>query len=163
MQVKEGKKVKNAVGPIVSNYQISLEKDEIAIAGSLGWAKQKQMNPFNLIILRLVMLSIGRFYPNLIRKILQKILITGKNQAPFKFRRCLVWQDGHWQVRDELAADSWSNVVAAAIGGDQTSIYVVMSRTFQSGQLQPWLDLTERISNLSSGEALILERRLGNG
>ncbi len=42
------------------------------IAGSLGWAKQKQMNPFNLIILRLMMLSVGRFYPNLIRKILQK-------------------------------------------------------------------------------------------
>ena len=162
LQVQEGKKVKNAVGHLVSNYQISLEENEIAIAGSLGWAKQKQMNPFNLIILRLVMLSIGRFYPNLIRKILQKILITGKNKAPFKFRRILVWRNDHWQIRDELAADSWSNVVAAAIGCDQTSIYVVMSRTFQPGQLQPWLDLTERVSNLNPGEALILERRLGD-
>ena len=158
LQVQEGKKVKNAVGHLVSNYKISLEDDQIAITGSLGWAKQKQMNPFNLIALRLVMLTIGRFYPNLIRKILQKILITGKNKAPFKFRRCLVWQDDHWQVRDELVAESWSNVLAAAIGGDQTSIYVVMSRTFQSGQLQPWLDLTEKIRNLNPEETLILER-----
>ena len=29
------------------------------------------------------------------------------------------------------------------IGAAQTSIYVVMSRTYQAGQIQPWLDLTE--------------------
>jgi hypothetical protein len=70
-----------------------------------------------------------------------------------------VEQHGQWYVTDELTADSWQNVVAAGIGGDQTSIYVVMSRTFQKGQLQPWLDLTDKVKHLAPGQALILERK----
>ncbi len=160
LQVVEGNKLKNAVGHLVSNYKVSTETDKIVIAGSLGWAKQKQMNSVNLIGLRLVMLSIGRFYPNLIRKILQKILITGKNKAPFSFQRTLSYSDGQWHILDELSAQSWSNVVAAGIGCDQTSIYVVMSRTFQPGQLQPWLDLTDQVEQLGKGESLKLARSM---
>ncbi len=158
--VKDGKKIKNAVGHLISNYQTTITDNEIAIAGSLGWAKQKQMNSVNLIILRLVMLSVGRFFPNLIRTILQKILITGKQQAPFQFSRRLRWQDGRWQVIDELTAQSWENVIAADIGCDRTSIYVVMSRTFQPGQLQPALDLTNQIKNLSGDRVFSLTRNL---
>jgi hypothetical protein len=158
LQVKEGKKIKNAVGHLVSNYKTKITENEIAIEGSLGWAKQKQMSPLNLIILRLVMLSFGRFFPNLIRKLLQKILITGKTKAPFRFSRQLIWKNGHWQVIDQLSAESWSKIIAAGIGCDQTSIYVVMSRTFQRGQLQSWLDLTEEIKQLSPNKSLNLQR-----
>ncbi|BAU66374.1 hypothetical protein STA3757_37780 [Stanieria sp. NIES-3757] len=158
LQVQTGNKVKNAVGHLVSNYQTIVETDDIIIKGSLGWAKQKQMNPLNLIILRIVMLSFGRFFPNLIRQILQKILITGKQTAPFRFQRQLQWHSGYWQVKDELVADTWNNLISAGIGCDQTSIYVVMSRTFQLGQLQPWLDLTSQIKQLSPGEAFFLQR-----
>ncbi|MGV2831001.1 hypothetical protein [Myxosarcina sp. GI1(2024)] len=160
LQVKDGNQVKNAVGHLVGNYQTKITEDEIAIAGSLGWAKQKQMNSFNLIVLRVVMLSLGRFFPNLIRKILQKVLITGKRSAPFRFSRRLVWQDGKWQVNDELAAETWNDVLAADIGCDRTSIYVVMSRTFQLGQLQPPWDLSDRLKRLQPGEVLKLTRNL---
>ena len=160
LQVKVGHQVKNAVGHLVGNYKTSIEEDEIAIAGSLGWAKQKQMNSFNLIVLRLVMLSFGRFFPNLIRKILQKMLITGKQQAPFKFYRRLVWQGRTWQIFDELAAESWQDVIAADLGCDRTSIYVVMSRTFQPGQLQESLDLNAKIQQLSPDEPLKIQREL---
>jgi hypothetical protein len=157
--VQEGKKVKNAVAHLVSDrYKVKIEENEIAIEGSLGWAKQKQMTTFNLVILRLVMLTVGRFFPNLIRKILQKVLITGKKNAPFTFSRKFKWLGGQWQVIDELYAESWEEVIAARIGGDQTSIYVVMSRTFQMGQLQPWLDCTEQVKQLQPGQSLKLER-----
>ncbi|ASC69381.1 hypothetical protein XM38_003080 [Halomicronema hongdechloris C2206] len=158
--VRQGRKVKNAVGHLVGPYRYHLGEDEVVVEGSLGWAKQKQMTPLNLIILRLVMLTVGRFFPNLIRKLLQTLLITGKTPAPFRFRRQLRWQQGRWQLRDELRADSWSQVMAVGIGPDQTSIYVVMSRTFQTGQLHPWLDLTPQVRQLSPGEPLIVERTL---
>lgn len=113
------------------------------------------------MILRGVMLTVGRFFPNLIRKLLQKMLITGKNDAPFKFQREFQWQDSHWLLKDKLIATSgWTNVLTAGIGCDQTSIYVVMSRTFQSGQLQPWKDLTGDVNFLSSGQSLEIERQL---
>jgi hypothetical protein len=73
----------------------------------------------------------------------------------------LRWRSGHWHLRDELRAqESWQNVVAAGLGGDQTSIYVVMSRTYQRGQLQPWKDLTEQVKQLNPDQPLILERKL---
>jgi hypothetical protein len=159
--IREGKKNKNAVAHLISSgYKIKVNEDEISIQGSLGWAKQKQMTTLNLMILRIVMFTFGRFFPNLIRRILQKILITGKQAAPFTFSRKLRWENGQWVIIDELYAESWEKVMAVGIGCDQTSIYVVMSRTFQPGQLQPWLDLTEHIQQLKPSQPLILERRL---
>ena len=160
LQVKQGKSIKNAVGHLVGPYKIQVDEDEITLQGALGWAKQKQMTSLNLIILRGVMLTFGRFFPNLIRKLLQKVLITGKKSAPFQFSRKFQWRDGQWRLTDELKAESWANVTAAGIGGDQTSIYVVMSRTFQSGQLQPWWDLTDQVKQLAPGQPLKLDRTL---
>ncbi|MEB3830898.1 hypothetical protein [Phormidium sp. CCY1219] len=159
LQVLVGNQLKNAVGHLIDRYDYQLDDDEIIIQGQLGWAKQKQMTPLNLLILRVVMLTGGRFFPNLIRKLLQKMLITGKQGAPFYFIRRLRWENGHWQVNDELVAQSWKKVGSLGIGGDQTSIYVVMSRTFQRGQLQPWLDLTDEINSLSDGQPLKVERQ----
>jgi hypothetical protein len=152
--------LKTAVAHLVSQYESQIGAEAIAISGPLGWAKQTQMTPLNLMILRIAMLTVGRFFPDLIRKLLQKVLITGKKPAPFQFSRQLHWQDGAWHIVDELQAESWQTVQSVAIGGDQTSIYVVMSRTFQRGQLQPWLDLTEKLPGLKPGQPLRLERRL---
>ena len=167
LQVRSGTGVKNAVGHLVGPYDIQVENDRMLIQGALGWAKQKQMTPLNLMILRGVMFTVGRFFPNLIRSLLQKVLITGKKPTPFRFSREFRWRGeandsdaGYWQVTDELHAESWSDVVSAGIGCDQTSIYVVMSRTFQSSQLQPWLDLTDKIQQLPEGMPLKVERSL---
>ena len=118
------------------------------------------MTTFNLIVLRFLMLSVGRFFPNLIRKLLQALLITGKKPAPFTFCRRLLRQDRRLAITDTLRARDWQAVTAAGLGSAQTSIYVVMSRTWQAGQLQPWQDLTARIKNLKPGEPLRLERTL---
>lgn len=158
LQVSTDKKVKNAVAHLVDTYKVNVEDNLITIEGELGWAKQKQMTPTNLLILRVVMLTFGRFFPNLIRKLLQKMLITGKQNAPFHFRRSLEWKNGKWHIKDELQAKSWKEVISVGIGCDQTSIYVVMSRTFQPGQLQPWLDLTSEIHQLNTYDWLRLER-----
>ena len=160
LTVEIGGKVKNAVGHLVDNYAIEVGDDEILIQGQLGWAKQQQMTPTNLIILRVIMLTVGRFLPNLIRKLLQKMLITGKRKAPFDFQRRLCWEHDQWVVRDNLVSHFWLNVKSAGVCCNQTSIYVIMSRTFQVSQLQPWLDLTEQVKQLVPGESLKLERSL---
>ncbi len=158
--VRDGKKVKNAVGHLVDPYKVEISDHEISIRGQLGWAKQKQMTPMNLMILRVVMLTVGRFFPNLIRTILQQILITGKKSTPFQFSRHFRWENETWCIFDELRAPDWESVLSAGIGSDQTSIYVVMSRTFQKGQLQPWIDLTSQIYQLAPGQPLKLKRNL---
>ena len=158
--VRDGQTLKNAVGHLIGPYQFSISEDEILVQGRLGWAKQKQMTPMNLMILRVIMLTVGRFFPNLIRRILQRVLITGKKSTPFEFSRRFRWEGDTWHVLDELRTPDWTPVTSARIGGDQTSIYVVMSRTFQKGQLQPWLELTPQIRQLSPGQPFTLVRKL---
>ncbi|MDH7499556.1 MAG: hypothetical protein QHH30_04140, partial [candidate division NC10 bacterium] len=160
VQVGKGRRVRNAVAHLVGNYSVQVGEDEISVSGTLGWAKQRLMTPFHLIVSRIVMLSLGRFFPNLIRRLLQRMLIVGKRDAPFTFSRRFRWEEGRWRVTDSLQAKSWDKVLSAGIGCDQTSIYVAMSRTFQRGQLQPWLDLTSKMRGLAAGEPLHLERDL---
>ena len=129
-------------------------------AESWAGAKNKQMTTFNLVMLRALMFTVGRFFPNLIRKLLQKMLITGKKSAPFQFVRTLAWEGSALKVSDELHARAWAEVRAIGIGAAQTSIYVVMSRTYQAGQLQPWFDLTDRLVDAEKDGHLLLERVL---
>jgi hypothetical protein len=160
VQTAQGHQIKTAVAHLVGQYEVQVGAETIDLAGQLGWAKQKQMTPLNLMILRIVMLTGGRFFPNLIRKLLQNLLITGKKPAPFRFHRQLRWEDDRWRVTDDLQAEDWRSVQSVAIGCDQTSIYVVMSRTFQAGQLLPWLDLTAAAQALPPGQSLHWERKL---
>ena len=104
LQVKKGNKILNAVSHLAGDYEIEVEQERVIIAGKMGWAKQTQMSPLKMLILRVVMLSFGRFFPNLIRKILQKILIVGKQEAPFRFVRRLQYLEDSWYVVDELHA-----------------------------------------------------------
>lgn len=160
LQFRKNGKIKNAVSHLIGDCEVQVEEDEITVSGQMGWAKQTQMTPIKLLILRVVMLTFGRFFPNLIRKILQKMLITGKQDAPFRFCRRLRWENQQWQITDELYANSWEGVISAGIGCDQTSIYVVMSRTFQRGQLLPWLDLSDEVKKLAPGQPLKVKRYL---
>lgn len=159
-QVESQGKVKNAVAHLVGKYEVHFDQNSISVRGSLGWAKTKQMTTFNLVVLRLLMYSVGRFNPDLIRKLLQKMLITGKKPAPLEFSRKLSWEGNRLKVDDALTAETWAGVKAVGVGAAQTSIYVVMSRTFQPGQMQPWIDLTEQRRKLTDGDALRLERTL---
>lgn len=156
-QIEDGR-LRTAVAHLVGKYRSELCEHEITISGKLGWAKTKQMTTFNLVVLRALMFTVGRFFPDLIRKLLQRLLITGKKPAPLQFERKLAWRHDQLVVSDELTAASWEKVRSVGIGAAQTSIYVVMSRTWQAGQLQPWLDLTEQAKALKAGEPLTLER-----
>ena len=118
-RVREGGKVRTAVAHLTGDYEIHFSQDSISVSGDLGWAKGKQMTPFNLIALRLLMLSVGRFNPDLVRKaLLQKLLITGKKPAkPLQFMRRIVWSDGQAKNQRRAAADA--SVGQSGGGGPQ--------------------------------------------
>ena len=161
LRVRDGGRLRTAVTHIEGGGASDTAPDgAVTVSGSMAWAKESGMTPLRMIFLRLVMLTFGRFFPNLIRRTLQRMLIVGRRDAPFHFRRQLRWQEGALLVRDEIAADDWTGVESAGIGGAQTSVYVVMSRVYQPGQLGGWLDLTGRVRALRRGEPLVVERRL---
>lgn len=154
---KQGKKIRNAVAHLFDDYELDLKDDAISISGSMGWAKQGLMTTLKLLILRTGMITVGRLAPDLVRKVLQRMLIVGKQESPYRFKRTLRFQ-GDWRVTDELSCPDWSKVEHVAIGPDQTSIYNAMSRTYQKGQLQDWLVVFPGRPLPQPGENMVIER-----
>lgn len=154
------RRARTAVANLPAEARATVGADEIVIQGRLGWAKQPRMTPQRLVLLRVVMLSLGRWFPNLVRRLLQRMIITGVVPSPVAFTRRLRWEGGRWHVVDEIRAPDWAAVHGAGIGCDQTSVYGVMSRTFHPSQLVPWLDLTAAARGLELGESLRVERTL---
>jgi hypothetical protein len=158
--MKRGGKRRTAVCHLwADDIEVRLEDDRIEIAGGMQWAKHQRMTPFKNIVLRLLMLSIGRFKPDLVRRMLQTMLITGKSAAPFAFRRTLDWEPDAMAVADAIDGTEWTHVEAAGIGPAQASIYTVMSRVWHPSQLQGWTDLTDRIPH-GGGRSLFVSRKI---
>lgn len=141
-----------------SHYQV--EDGRVLVSGSLAWAKSARLTPFKSVVLRTAMLSLGRFFPDLMRRALQKLLVTGREDAPFRFERELRWDGGRLLISDRIeAVNGWSHVAQAGIGGFQSSLTTVMARAWEPAQVQPWLDLTPRVRKLAPAEPLLVERR----
>ncbi|MYZ50405.1 hypothetical protein [Propylenella binzhouense] len=140
---------------------VTVEPDRIVSTGAMAWAKSASLTPLKNVALRLMMVSVGRYFPDLVRRLLQKVLVTGRSPAPFRFTRRFERDPaGGWTVRDEIAAEAgWEAVERAGISAHQTSITTIMARVFQLSQLQPFLDLTAEIRRLRPGETLVVERR----
>lgn len=116
--------------------KVTLSNNQITITGNMERAKASQMTPIKNIILRILMLSIGRMNPDFVRRMLQRLLITGKSRSPFTFNRELHLFPAELKVIDHI--EGKGAIVSAGIGPAQTSTYTVMSRVFHHSQLQPW-------------------------
>ena len=160
LRVRQGSRLRTAVTHLVDEYSVEVADGQIRVAGPTGWAKQSGMTTTRLIVLRLVMLLGGRLFPDLVRRLLQALLITTKKAAPYAFCRTLRRTAEGWRLTDEVTGEDWAAVENAGVGGDQTSIYVVMSRVFQPAQLQDWTDLTASVRQLGPGATLRVERDL---
>ena len=151
---------RNAVGHLAGDYEVEITPDRVIVSGSLVWAKQTRMTYLNMLILRGFMLSVGWMCANFVRRLLQKMLIVGRREAPFRFRRDFCWDGATFCIEDQLEADSWDDVTEVILGRGQTSTFADISRTFHYSQLLPWTDLTKQVQRLAPGEKLTVSRRL---
>jgi hypothetical protein len=143
---------------------VAVSDTHIDVSGEMAWAKSTRLTPAKNIVLRIVMLGFGRFFPDLVRRLLQKVLVTGKSAAPFSFRRQFEKTAQGWLVRDEIsAAQGWQDVGRIGISGHQSSTTTIMARVYQESQLVPFIDLAPRLKGLAAGDRLSFERHLQGG
>ena len=95
--------------------------------------------PITNLIFRVLLLTIGRFNANLVRGLLQKILITGKPGTPYRVRRSIEFLSDRIVVEDRWPLETPFKRVAA--GSDGTSIYVANSNVYQESVLCPWQEV----------------------
>ena len=142
--VEERRKIRNLVCHLWSEQnKVQISSNNVSISGRMAYAKHSQMTPSKNVILRLLMMTCGRFNSDLVRRLLQKLLITGGAASPVTFDRSLTLNDDGLIIEDTLRGSA--KVISAGLGPAQTSIYTVMSRVFHRSQLQPWADLTSDI------------------
>lgn len=132
------------------------------IAGRMAWARTHLLTPFRSVVLRLGMLTVGRLWPDGVRRALQALLVTGRRNAPFRYERTVRCDAAGWTVTDRIVPDrDWAGVAEAGLGNAQTAAATVMARVWQVDQLAPWQDWTPRLAALSGAAALEVVRTPG--
>ena len=115
----------------------------LQVEGDFCIRKPNGMSVFKQLLLRLWLLTVGRFNANLTRSIIQKIAITGKPKTSYRFERKISVEKDRVLVTDFIPEKM--PLKRLSVGSDATSIYVANSLVFQESRLSPW-----QHANLSS-------------
>ncbi|MGH7890248.1 MAG: hypothetical protein ACRENF_06825, partial [Thermodesulfobacteriota bacterium] len=144
----------------VDEYETEIKENCVEVSGNFGLVKLKLATPFKLVLFRMGLLTLGRFSSNLVRILLQKMLITGKKSVPVQFKRTFLFEDGI-KIIDEikyLTKRRDFEIEKLYAGVDHTSIYVVVSNAYQESVLKNWVDLSEFVSELNDKGYMKVER-----
>ncbi|GKT10262.1 hypothetical protein DSTSK_35670 [Desulforhabdus sp. TSK] len=120
------------------------EAASFEVEGVFSVSSRKLASPLKLILFRGVNLTFGRFFPDMLRFLLQKALITGKKRTPYRFKRRIEFLDAAVRVTDILPQALPVRRMAA--GCDATSIYVAASNVYQESVLRcPWIHASDEL------------------
>ncbi len=126
--------------------QVSAEVEHgvFKVKGVFSKRKSKLASPVKLIVFRVLNMTLGRFFPNLLRGLLQKILITGKARTEWWFERTITMGKAGVTIEDRV--DPGAGWVALSSGSDATSIYVAASNVYQESVVGcHWQDAPEAV------------------
>lgn len=121
------------------------------VSGFLSYRKQQLSSPGKQMAFRAMNLTVGRLHPDLVRRSLQKILITGKPRSEVRFSRRVVLEERCVTIYDtvDLSAVDF-DLRRLSRGSDATSIYVANSNTYQDSVVLPWTHLSSKeVSHLN--------------
>ncbi|RMH26199.1 MAG: hypothetical protein D6691_08285 [Candidatus Hydrogenedentota bacterium] len=149
------------VSHLVDNYEVEadLENHRFRAAGRLCRRRAKLPTPFTQILFRIVNLTLGRFAPNLLRALLQKILITGKPRTDYTFERSFEFAPDRIRIRNVVRRPAGAaGFTSIHVASDATSIYVANSNVYQRSVLLPWRELRalcDQVNQTGAGEEWI--------
>jgi len=135
------------------------ERGVFVVEGVFSRRRSKLNSPVRMILFRLVNITVGRFFPNLLRAAVQKLLITGKKRLPWRFRRTLRFDPDAVRIADEIPGPIPLRRLSA--GSDATSIYVANSNVYQESVLRvPWTHAPAEIVEQARSHAALWEREI---
>lgn len=130
--------------------EVQPEKGIFVASGAMAKRRYPLPSPVKQMAFRSMNISVGRLGPNVVRGILQKVLITGKPRTEVTFKRSFEFLEDSIKIQNVVdAKESDKTFVSMATGSDATSIYVANSNTFQESVLLPWNDLDAHVGELN--------------
>jgi hypothetical protein len=114
------------------------------------------------------MWSLGRWCRTLVRRLLQRRLITGRSPAPIRLVRQFEFLEHReaiggpsLRVTDTIELTSPNvRVRRMAFGTDHESAYVAASGGYHEAVLQPWTDLSQHVEQLNTLRRVTIVRDL---
>ncbi len=136
---------------------------ECTVSGVLSKRRTALATPMRQIAFRLLTSVVGRFFPGLIRSVIQKLLITGKPRTTHQFRRTLRFLPDAVEITDVVRPDRGDRLIRIGTGSDATSIYVANSNVFQSSVMLPWQEWQGVSAQLLQGDEIEMKRVVSPG
>jgi len=114
------------------------------------------------------MVTVGRACRTLVRKALQRRLITGRKTCPIHLQRTFEFLDEQTsaaeprlRVTDAIELTSPTiRVKRMGYGADLQDAYVAAGGVYQDGVLQPWTDLAAHVDQLNRTRRVTVVREL---
>lgn len=158
-RLSDGKVV---VSHLQDDYEVFVGEGKIQVGGNFGETTFKLPSPVSQALFHVGMCSVGRWRSDLVRRILQRMLIVGKKKHPMRFRRTfLIGKEVSLVDEVWLPKKKRTKVEELWAGTDHTSIYVAMSRAYRPGCLIPWTDYGFILQSLNREGYGRVERVLG--
>lgn len=138
--------VTHRIDPDVSHER---RGDTLVVRGRFHRAPHHLPTPLRQVAFRGVNATLGRVAPDLVRRLLQGVLITGRKAAPLRFERRIDWSGDELVIEDRIEAESGMRAPDRLwASSDATSIYVATSNLWQEASLAPWEPLDAALASL---------------
>ncbi len=137
----------------------------ISIAGRLQKFTSKRLTRAQMIALRLFSLLFGRYRnsSNIIRFIMQKLLIYNRTDVPFSFTREISLEPGCITVNDNIIPDNKSAEIRVLYRStDCVNMHVITSDSFQGANLLAWEKLDPPLQEQSASFKKIFLEEINN-
>ena len=142
--------------------------ETLNVSGPLYWARHETADPLRQAAFHVGMTFVGRFCRGLVRRVLQRRLITGRKTSGivltrrFEFHRAKDSAHGYApHVIDTIElTDPTLHVARMSLGSDHQSAYVAASGVYQESVLTPWIDLSQQVEQLNRHRTVVIRRDL---
>jgi hypothetical protein len=139
-----------------------------SVAGPLYWVRFETATPLKQALFHTAMCSVGRPCRTLVRRLLQRRLITGRRECPIRLTRLFEFlppgegdNNPRLRVTDTVELTSPGvRIERMAFGTDHEAAYVAASGVYQDTVLFPWTDLAPYVDELNARRRVRVVREL---
>jgi hypothetical protein len=138
----------------------------LAVSGPLHYCRFETATPLKQAVFHVATATAGRWCRTLVRRLLQRRLITGRRGCSIRLHRRFEWLPADasrrrpgLRVTDTIELTSPRvHVRRMSFGVDHQTAYVAASNVYQASVLRPWTDLQSYIESLNARRTVTIVR-----
>ena len=143
----------------------STDVESLTVSGPLHWIRHETLSPLKQAAFHAGMVTIGRYCRGLVRRLLQRRLITGLTESGIRHTRRFEFNGAEknysLRVVDSIfLTDPKIKIRRMSLSSDHQSTYVAACGVYQDSCLTPWTDLGKYTDELNTTRCVIIHRKL---